>query len=327
MFQDYSAGVKSERLLGILLILQARGRATEASLASELEVSPRTIHRDLEALSASGVPVYAERGRAGGWSLVDGYRTDLSGLTPAEARALLLVGGPGAVSGVGEDPRLRSALRKLTSAMPASYRPDLEVARQRILVDPASWGRPAPSPPNLSFFAIVEAAVLASRRLRFRYPAGDTDEVREVDPIGLVTKAGRWYLLAERSGERRTYRLSRMSSVEELPDPATAKAGNVAEAWADAQREFYGREGGLVAGVLVEPSWEGRLLGLLARHSPERNLEADRSGRLAYRLRFRGLRAAVGSLGGFGRFIEATEPNELRSALADLGTELRTIYG
>ena len=319
--------MKSERLLGVLLLLQARGRATEASLAGELEVSTRTIHRDLEALSAAGVPVYAERGRAGGWALLEGYRTDLSGLTSAEARALLLFGGPGAISSVGEDPRLRSALRKLTSAIPPSYLPDLEAARRRVLMDPVGWGQARPpQPPDPQLFAAVEEAVLSGRRLRFRYGGGSSEGPREVDPIGLVGKAGRWYLLADRAGERRTYRISRMSSAEVLAQPAATASRNVAEEWEQTQQAFSEREGGIVATVLVAAGWERRLLGLLARNSPEREPPADQPGRAAYRLRFPGTRAAAGSLGGFGRFVEAVHPPELRAALADLGGELRATY-
>src|SRR5260370_22855336 len=181
------------------MLLQARGRVTATDLAERLEVSPRTVHRDVEALSASGVPVYAQRGRGGGWSLVEGYRTDLSGLTEEEARALFLVAGPAAASGVDVAPVARSALRKLLAALPAHYRPAVERDRSGVHVDPAGWWQRAEQPAHL---AALRGALGAGRLLWMRYDHGDgPGHRRPVGPHARVAKAGVWSLLPHTARE------------------------------------------------------------------------------------------------------------------------------
>src|SRR5215469_2118030 len=205
--------MRSDRLLSILLLLQVHGRLSAGDLAGRLEVSQRTIHRDVEALSAAGVPVYAERGRHGGIALLAGYRTDVSGLTAPEARALFVFAGRGTLADLGLEGELRSALRKLLSVLPEPHRPDAEQAAGRVVVDPRAWMRSRDDVPHL---ATVQDAVWRDRRLRMRYRRpGASDPVdRLLDPYGLVAKAGTWYLVGADGGEPRLYRVSRIEAAE-----------------------------------------------------------------------------------------------------------------
>src|SRR5689334_7638215 len=216
--------MRADRLLAILLLLQARGRLSARELAAELEVSERTIHRDVEALSAAGVPVYAERGRHGGIALLPGYRTDVSGLTAPEARALFVFAGRGTLADLGLEGDLRSALRKLLSALPEPHRPGAEQAADRVVVDPRAWMRAREELPHL---ATVQEAVWRDRRvsIRYRRPGAATAADRLLDPYGLVAKAGTWYLVAADAGEPRLYRVSRIEAAAVTEEPADRPRG------------------------------------------------------------------------------------------------------
>lgn len=182
-------GVKADRLLSILLLLQTRGRVAASELAERLEVSPRTIYRDVEALSAAGVPVYAERGRNGGIALLPGFRTDVTGLTSDEARALFVLTAQGTHAALGLDGALGSALRKVMAALPAPHRPAAELTSRRILVDPDRW---MSGPRTAVDLDTLHTAVFTDCRLRIRYRHSGATRPRTytVDPYGLVAKAG-----------------------------------------------------------------------------------------------------------------------------------------
>ena len=220
----YSRGVRADRLVSLVLLLRQRGRLTADALARELEVSTRTVLRDIEALSTAGVPVYAERGRHGGFALLPGFRTELTGLNHEEAVALLTAGSVRGDQTLGLGSALASAVRKVVDALPESDRATASDAAQRLLVEPQTdlLSRPLNTEtlPEATMTE-VRRAVFAGHRLRIHYAARDqTPQWRTVDPIGLVTVRDRRYLLATRSGTDRTYRLSRMLAAEELPEPA-----------------------------------------------------------------------------------------------------------
>jgi predicted DNA-binding transcriptional regulator YafY len=205
--------VKSDRLLSVLLLLQAKGRATERELAEQLEVSQRTIHRDLEALSAARVPVVALRGSQGGWELEKGWRTQVPGLDEAELRALLM-----AQPRVVGHPRLaaaaESALNKLMAALPGPMRAQAAAMRERLHVDPSGW---YDSGEDLSMLGVVQDAVARERKLSFDYTRADGERApRTVDPLGLVAKGLSWYLVGRAPNGMRTYRVSRMEAVTVL---------------------------------------------------------------------------------------------------------------
>ncbi|MFE9391142.1 helix-turn-helix transcriptional regulator [Streptomyces sp. NPDC006784] len=233
--------MKSDRLLAILLLLQTRGRVPAEELAAELEVSARTIYRDIEALSAAGVPVYAERGRHGGITLLPGYRTDVSGLTADEARALFVLAAPGPHSALGLDSALASALRKVMAALPAPHRPAADLTSRRILVDPDRW---LPGPRTEVELDVLHTAVFADRRLRIRYRHGGDSRPHTytVDPYGLVNKAGVWYLVADRRGSPALFRADRIAAATALEDPVRRRTGvELADVWHTLRRRVEER--------------------------------------------------------------------------------------
>lgn len=201
--------MRAERLLRIVILLQSRGQVTAADLAEELEVSPRTIQRDMEALSGSGVPVYATRGAGGGWALHERYRTSLTGLTTAEALAIVVGRPPGILAELGLDDPGEGAVLKLLSAVSDSARDRAEHARQRVHVDLAPWGWVGERDPLLPQ---LQQAVWADLAIRIRYAA--SSEAFEIEPLGLVAKGSAWYLVTLSKGRHRTYRVSRIHDLE-----------------------------------------------------------------------------------------------------------------
>ncbi|WP_406464631.1 YafY family transcriptional regulator [Streptomyces sp. NBC_00111] len=246
--------MKSDRLLSILLLLQTRGLVPAGELAERLEVSVRTIYRDVEALSASGVPVYAERGRNGGIALLPGFRTDVSGLTADEARALFVVAAQGAHAALGLDAALGSALRKVMAALPAPHRPAAEQTSRRILVDPVRW---MSGPPAAVDVGELHDAVFADRRLslHYRHSGTDTPRVYTVDPYGLVVKAGVWYLAADLDGAPRLFRADRVERAAPTGEPVVRRHGvELADVWEELRRQVEERPGGVRLGVRVHRS-------------------------------------------------------------------------
>jgi predicted DNA-binding transcriptional regulator YafY len=231
--------MKADRLLSTLLLLQAHGRLTGRALAKRLEVSERTVHRDMEALSAAGVPVLALRGSQGGWQLEDGWRTRVPGLDEAELRALLM-----AQPRVLGDPRLvraaQRALDKLMAALPASLREQAASIRQRLHVDTTGWNG---VPESLAMLPIVQDAVARDRKLEIRYrPTGREAAVRTVDPLGLVAKGGAWYLVARTSEGYRTFRVSRIEDARLVDKPSDRPADfDLAAYWKKSTEELRAR--------------------------------------------------------------------------------------
>ena len=206
--------MRADRLVATLLFLQSRGRVTAEEVANELEVSTRTARRDLEALSIAGIPVYSQAGRGGGWSLIGGARTDLSGLTAAEARTLFLVAGPSSAI----TPEAKAALRKLVQALPETFRAEAEAAASAVVLDPARWGEQAPQTPP--FLEALQQAVIQGVQVRLAYSDRTRARTeRVVHPLGLVSKGSTWYLVADTEAGMRTFRLWRVQSVEMLDEP------------------------------------------------------------------------------------------------------------
>src|SRR5215831_4882461 len=216
--------MRGDRLLSILLLLQTSRRLTARQLAERLEVSERTILRDMDALSASGVPVIADRGVGGGWSLLDGFETKLTGLKAREIQSLFLSPPPGLLADLGLQQEGEMALAKLRASLPAEARAPAEFAARRILVDTRGWRDPGES---VACLPTLLDALWRGPRVRFVYAgalhaAGE----RTVDPLGLVAKGAAWYLVATSRGEPRTYRVSRMQNAEALPDASTPVPAN-----------------------------------------------------------------------------------------------------
>ncbi|MFD7416469.1 helix-turn-helix transcriptional regulator [Kitasatospora purpeofusca] len=321
--------MRADRLVSLVLLLRQHGRLSAATLARELEVSTRTVLRDIEALSAAGVPVYAERGRHGGFALLPGFRTELTGLNHDEALALLVAGSRRGAQAFGLGSALASAMLKVVDALPESYRDTAAGAAQRLLVDPEtdllSRRLVAEEVPD-TIVAAVLRAVFAGHKLRIHYAAVDrTPKWRTVDPIGLVTVREQGYLLATRSGADRTYRLSRILAAEELAEPAQRPDRvDLDRAWQERSRRF--RTGGdqVTVQVRVDPARREDLVGTALAVLVE---EADADGRLRLEVTFQDPRHAEWAVWQLGTNAEALAPQWLRDSLRDRAAAIATCYG
>lgn len=317
--------MKSDRLLSILLLLQTRGRVPAPELADRLEVSVRTIYRDVEALSASGVPVYAERGRYGGIELLAGFRTDVTGLTADESRALFILAAQGAHAALGLDAALGSALRKVMAALPAPHRPAAEVASRRILVDATRWKG---GPRQAVDLEALQDAVFADRRLRLRYRHSGEREVRTytVDPYGLVAKAGVWYLVADRRTRPRLFRADRVRSATVLADPVRRRPGvELADVWELLRRQVEERPGGLDVTVRVRRDRLDRFLRINASSLVELPDDDGESTWVTARLAY-GVLGEARQLLQFSDRVEVLSPPEVREELARAAASVTDLY-
>jgi predicted DNA-binding transcriptional regulator YafY len=327
-FQDWEACMRADRLLILLLLLQTNGRVTAQTLAKRLEVSERTIYRDLEALSLAGVPVYAERGPGGGWKLLEDYRTNLTRLTETEVNTLFMSGIAGPIADLGLGKAGEDALLKLLAALPTVYRRNAERARQRIHLDAAGWFHREEEVPYLQ---VVQEAVWNDRRLRLTYQRGDLDLVeRFVDPYGLVAKASIWYLVAASSGEMRVYRVSRIQAVEMTEEGFDRPADFVLRAfWAQWSAEFEMSLWRYPVTLRVAPDAVPILTHVLGDWVQALVKQADppdTEGWITLSLLFEGLPEARSRLLGLGTMIEVLEPQELRDSLAEFAARIANFY-
>ncbi|MFJ5776384.1 helix-turn-helix transcriptional regulator [Streptomyces sp. NPDC093094] len=320
--------MRADRLVSLVLLLRQRGRLTAATLARELEVSTRTVLRDIEALSAAGVPVYAERGRHGGFVLSPGFRTELTGLNHDEALALLTAGSGRGAQAFGLGSALASAVRKVADALPESHRSIAGDAARRFLVDPETdllSRRTAAAEVPDATMAEVRRAVLAGHKLRIRYTAtGRTPQWRTVDPIGVVTVRGQGYLLATRSGTDRTYRLSRILAAEELPEPAQRPHQvDLDRIWRQRSAQF--RSGGDQIAVLLrtDPARREELLDTVLAVLAE---VPDADGWLRLEVTFQDSRHAEWALWQLGTDAEALAPQSLRTSLRSRAAAIAARY-
>jgi predicted DNA-binding transcriptional regulator YafY len=319
--------MRASRLVSMLLLLQARGRLTAEQLAGELEVSVRTVYRDLEALSGAGVPVYAEPGRNGGFQLIDGYRTRLTGLTTKEAEALFAAGVPGPVGDLGLGTVLGAARLKLLAALPEDLAERASLAAQRFHVDAPGWFRTSRREPHL---ATLAAAVWDDRRVDvlYRHPGDEPPAPRTLDPLGLVCKAGTWYLVARRDAELRTYRVSRVVELtvgdERFERPTDF---DLARFWSDAVAEFEATMPSVEVVADAEPEAVG-LLEDAIRDGGGAILELTDlvDGRTRCRVAFESLDEAFGDLVRLGAGVEVLEPVTLRSRLAETARATASVY-
>ncbi|MFD8700078.1 helix-turn-helix transcriptional regulator [Kitasatospora purpeofusca] len=321
--------MKADRLLSILLLLQTRGRVPATELAERLEVSVRTIYRDVEALSTAGVPVYTERGRHGGISLLPGYRTDVSGLTADEARALFVLSAQGAHSDLGLDGALGSALRKVMAALPAPHRPGAERISERILVDPARWLQAGAAPgPDLGE---LQYAVFADRRLRLRYRHSGSPAPAEytVDPYGLVSKAAVWYLVADLRGEPRLFRADRVLYAETAEESVRRRPGvGLGDVWTVLREQVERLPKELTVKVRVR---RGRLDMFVRIHGTRLTAPPPESGGGApeewveLALGFQSL-PAVRALLAFGADAEVLHPPAARREIARTAADAVRLY-
>ena len=322
--------MRADRLLSMLMLLQVRGKMPAQALADELEVSVRTVYRDLDALSAAGVPVYAERGPGGGCALLDSYRTTLTGLTGEEVRALFMLTIPAALAQLGVGQELKAALLKLSAALPAERRRDEAWVRQRIHLDWTGWQAVEPVP----HLQAIQRAVWADRRLWLVYRRQAGPAVRRferlVDPYGLVAKAGVWHLVCVAGGRLRVYRVSELLEVRPAGERFERPADfDLAAFWAGWAVEAEAWRGLFQATVRVSPALAAELPRLFGDRVRDRLAAAapDAEGRLTVVLPFDTFESARAWLLGQGGAAEALAPPELRLSVADHAAQIVALYG
>jgi predicted DNA-binding transcriptional regulator YafY len=324
--------MRSDRLLSILLLLQTHQRVPASELAARLEVSVRTIMRDVEALSASGVPVYAERGRHGGICLLPDFRTDVTGLTADEARALFVLVNDRSHTELGLGQAIGSALRKVMAALPEAHRDAADMISRRILIDPSRW-RSATQP--VTTLDVLQQAVFADRRVVMHYRRSSDQRVQRytVDPYGLVDKASVWYLIADHKAQPKMFRVDRITDTQLSNEPVKRRTRvELAEVWETLSRQIEDIPAPVHVRVRVQPNLLGRFLRL--HHAdlinPPPTNRASQPDELPQptelELGFRSLGATTQLL-GYGADVEVLEPDDVRVFLVDAARKVCDHYG
>ncbi|MFE4493078.1 helix-turn-helix transcriptional regulator [Streptomyces niveus] len=307
--------MRASRLVTLLLLLQNRGRMTARQLAEELEVSVRTVYRDVEALGAAGIPLYGDAGHAGGYRLLDGYRTRLTGLTADEAQAAFLAALPGTAAELGLGEALATAQLKLRAALPAELREHAGRIQERFLLDAPGWYGDADRTPYL---AVIAGAVWARRAVVLRYRRWRAPEEieRRVEPYGLVLKAGRWYLVAGGPSGIRTYRVDQILGVHALADGFAVPDGfGLAAYWSGYLADFRARLHTGDALVRLTPEGARRL-----------GVTPVGDGWTEARVPIESVGHAHGEFLRLGTDIEVLAPAELRDRIAQTVRALATRY-
>lgn len=310
------------------MLLQARGRSSARAIAAEVEVSIRTVYRDVEQLCAAGIPITVERGARGGFQLLEGWRTRLTGLTPSEARALFLAGLPGPAAELGLGEAMASAELKLLATLPAGWRAEARRAGARFHLDPVPWYRSAA---RVDHLPAIADAVWNERRLRIRYQSWKRTIARELEPLGLVLKAGDWYLVARAGGEPRTYRVSSILGLAVLDERFTRPVRfDLATFWSASTRRFEAELRGEVAVVSVSRlglerlrGWSGAVAPALDAATPD----PEARGWRRVTLPIESVEHAVPELLRLGAEVEVLEPRALRQRLAETARALAARYG
>lgn len=316
--------MRADRLLSILLLLQIHHRMTARELARRLEVSERTIHRDMEALGMAGVPIAAERGQRGGWMLMEGYETRLTGLNETEIQALFLTSPARLLADLSLEKASDAALIKLSAALPPVFRHDADYARQRIYVDVTGWNPRDEKAPSLH---VLQEAIWQERKLSFTYGREECRNDRTVDPLGLVAKGSVWYLVAGVDNDVRSYRVSRIEDAQVLEKPAVRPRGfDLAAFWEESSANFKKHLPKYSATLRVSPAALPRLPygGRFAR--VEKVHESDREGWTKVSMRFQFEEEACEYVLSFGTEVEIVEPEGLREKVVEMAKSVIAFY-
>jgi predicted DNA-binding transcriptional regulator YafY len=318
--------MRASRLLSLLMLLQSRGRMSAQSLSEELEVSVRTVYRDVDELSAAGVPVWAEHGRNGGFRLQEGWRTRVDGLTAREAQAMFLGGLPGPAAQLGLGEAMASAQLKLLAALPADWRDDAHRVSSRFHLDPIDWYR---GPAATDHLPAVAQAVWSERRIAVRYESWKGVVERTLEPLGLVLKAGNWYLAATAGKEPRTYRLSNVLELK-VTDEAFArpKAFDLAAYWGASTKRFESELYRDRAVVRASPrGWKMlRQLSAAVADAMDRAPDEKIRGWRQVTIPIESIDHAAGQLLRMGAEVQVIEPAALRRKVTDTIAAMAALY-
>jgi predicted DNA-binding transcriptional regulator YafY len=320
--------MRADRLLSLLLLLQMRGRMTAEALAAELEVSERTIYRDIDALSTAGVPVYGERGPEGGYALLDGYRTNLTGLTGDEMRAFFMLSIPAPLADLGVGKELKAALLKLSAALPAGQRNEEERVRQRFHLDSTWWSEGNEDVPHLQ---TIQQAIWHDRRLFIAYATVQGIAIEQVvEPLGLVAKAGVWYLVYAHNHSLRARRVSSLRDAVEQTETFERPAGfDLVAFWQDWCAGYESSRSLYAVTVRVSPAFVPMLPMIFGEgiySAQAQPMPPDAGGWLRLNLSFESLYAARQRILACGGGVEVLEPEPLRLSVADFARQTVGLY-
>ncbi|ASJ73278.1 helix-turn-helix transcriptional regulator [Granulosicoccus antarcticus] len=319
--------MRADRLINILTTLQACGRATASGLAAENNVSLRTIYRDIDALTSSGIPVYAERGSQGGYRLLNGYKVQLNGMSSVEASALFLSGLGDTATGLGLDAAILSAERKFAAALPQAMRNDMSQLRKRFHLDAPGWFNETEQP---VFLQATFEAVWHKQRLRIRYRSWRREQTIDLAPLGIVLKGGAWYLVAQSDKNPRTYKISRILSLE-VPDGSFSALADfdLAKYWEENTERLDADMHAEIAHVRVSPLGL-QILPELCSSYARRKLtlvgELDADGWQEITMPVGSTHLAVSEFLRLGNELEVLSPESLRKAMRTTVQELVTRY-
>ena len=320
--------MRADRLISLLMLLQTNGRMTAEELSERLEVSTRTIYRDLDALSASGVPVYAERGPQGGCMLMESYRTNLTGLNEDEVKALFMFSVPGLLAELGADKASEAAMLKLTASLPAPFQKDAQRIQERLLLDPAGWFHGDESVPYLP---LLQDAVWKNHRVRIVYRRGDGQWIKRlIEPYGLVAKANIWYVVCGNYEGFIVYRVSRIMEAT-LSDTTFNRPTdfNLKQSWQSWRDKFEAYQTRFPVELRILPGHETEvaqffgdyIIPLIEDANPE-----DTTGAVTITLTFDSETAACHRLMGLGTAVEVVSPDSLREEISRTALKLAQLY-
>lgn len=313
--------MRADRLLQTVQLLRRHGRISSTELARRLEVTRRTVLRDMEALSAAGIPVYAERGRGGGYALVPGFEPDVEQLTSEEARALFLGGGRGTADALGLGGSFGRALQKLATGLPADEHRLVTHVQDRIVLDAGGWHR---DPRELNALAEVQGAVLDDERIRIRYQskAAATPGERTVDPWGLLQVGTTWYLVAAHRSRPRSYRISRITAVRRLGTPSRRPPDlDLRHVWRQMREDFRSAPSIEIVLRVHRPRLPMVLRSLSVTALGEPQLVTGDDSAIS--LRVRSLHAAAAMLVGYGTEVDVVAPTALRAEIVAIAETAR----
>ncbi|UOE57331.1 YafY family transcriptional regulator [Bacillus sp. CMF12] len=317
--------MRADRLISILLLLQNNERMTTRELAKELEVTERTIHRDMEALSTAGIPVLAERGKFGGWRLLEKYRTNLTGLKADEIKTLLLSPSFQHLADLGISDDWKEARQKLLAAIPAPMKDDVKDISNRIHIDTSTWRQ---TPREMKSFGILQQAVWDEKKLRIQYEKADKQTIeRIVDPLGLVAKGNTWYLIAASDEKIKSYRVSRIVDAELINEKFSRPNDfDLAEYWLESKQKFISSLPRFEVDVEISPSiiqritFTGRFVQVIHMDNPKDNRWIPAS------LCFDTEQEAREYILGFGDQIKIIRPVSLRKSVSGMAEGVVNLY-
>ena len=318
--------MRADRLLSIVLLLQAHHQLTSRDLAERLEVSERTIHRDMEALSGAGIPVTAARGLGGGWSLLGEYRTTLTGLNEAEIQSLFVTKPAKLLADLQLEKAADGALLKLLASVPSTFREGAERARQRIYIDVSGWSKREEAVP---FLPVLQEALWLERKLKISYERGENSELVEriIGPLGLVAKGSVWYLVGNVDGYVRTYRVSRISQAEVLEEQSPIPSDfNLAEYWENSSSTFKSSRPKYLATFWVAPETSLRLTFAGRFTRVNETGETDARGWKKFKVGFDVEEMACEYALSFGPSLEVIEPLTLREKVVAMAKATLDFY-